>query len=179
MHWESFEQEVLQFIQADIFPQTDRIAAPIFNTLLTIGQEVPELNPYCRLNLFETVAMHSHVSVSGNIGVIGDIDGCVKRNNTLTIIYEVKGKWSLNPNWFQNKQRIDGTNLTSYIQNAINQLYTYMVWNHMKYGILTSFDFTFFFKRVVAVCTLPSWFRQVQRSYLFRMEIGIVEYSFF
>jgi hypothetical protein len=53
----------------------------------------------------------------------------------------------MNPEWFQNG-RIDQHTINHYIRNAIIQLYTYMVLNHLPFGILTSAHCTFFFKRV-------------------------------
>ena len=63
-------------------------------------------------------------------------------------INEYKGKWTLNPDWFQAGGRIDGHNLNAHIQGAINQIYSYLVENRLEYGTLTSFESTFFLKRV-------------------------------
>jgi predicted Ser/Thr protein kinase len=78
---------------------------------------------------------------------VGSTDSHIERNGRTIIISEYKGKWTLNPEWFQNG-RIDQLNINHYIRDAIVQLYTYMVVNHLQHGILTSSDYTFFFKRV-------------------------------
>ncbi|KAI8899605.1 hypothetical protein BC833DRAFT_638956 [Globomyces pollinis-pini] len=150
LHWEFFEQEVLQYVRMEIEPITETVLPPVFEMLNTeIRTEVPMLQAFISQNYFQPVAIHFGATVvtSDYGNSVGSTDSHFERNGRTIIVNEYKGKWTLNPEWFQNG-RIDQHNINSYIRNAIVQLYTYMVVNHLQHGILTSSDYTFFFKRV-------------------------------
>ena len=162
LHWSGFEQETLHFIDTEIVSSTERMVGPVFELIdEPINNEAPALQMFCSRNLFRIVAVQMGCTVftteRGNS--IGATDGYIEKNGCIATVYEIKGKWTLNPNWFKNG-RIDGINISNYIQNAQNQIYTYMVLNHLQYGILSSFDYTFFFKRV-KVEDAPDGFEQL------------------
>ncbi|KAL5036660.1 hypothetical protein RTP6_004202 [Batrachochytrium dendrobatidis] len=150
LHWETFGQEVMDFVCTEIEPVTETVLPPVFEMLDTeIRTEVPALQMFISQNYLRPVAIHFGATVVttefGNY--VGSTDSHFERNGKTIIINEYKGKWSLNPEWFENG-RIDQLNINHYIRDAIVQLYTYMVLNRLQYGILTSSEYTFFFKRV-------------------------------
>jgi predicted Ser/Thr protein kinase len=150
LHWEFFEQEVLQYVRMEIEPITETVLPPVFEMLdEVIENEVPALQMFISRNYLRPVAIHFGATVvtSEYGNSVGSTDSHFERNGQTIIINEYKGKWSLNPEWFQNVS-IDQRNINHYIRDAIAQLYTYMVVNHLQHGILTSSDYTFFFKRV-------------------------------
>jgi hypothetical protein len=150
LHWESFEQEVLQYVRMEIEPIPETVLPPVFEMLDTqIRTEVPALQMFISQNYLRPVAIQFGATVvtSEYGNSVGSTDSHFERNGQTIIINEYKGKWTLNPEWFQNG-RIDQLNINYYIRDAIVQLYTYMVVNHLQHGILTSSDYTFFFKRV-------------------------------
>ena len=150
IHWESFEQEVLQYVRMEIEPITETVLPPVFEMLDTeIRTEVPALQMFISQNYLRPVAIHFGATVvtSEYGNSVGSTDSHFERNGQTIIINEYKGKWILNAQWFQNR-RIDQPRINRFIRDAIVQLYTYMVVNHLQHGILTSSDYTFFFKRV-------------------------------
>jgi hypothetical protein len=150
LHWDAFEQEVLDFIHDKIIPITERVLPPVFELLnVQIRDEVPMLQAFCSQNLFQVVAIHRDCTLitSEHGNTVGYTDSHIERNGRVIIVNEYKGKWSLDPDWFQNG-RIDGPDINHYIRASVVQIYTYMILNHLQYGILTSFHYTFFLKRV-------------------------------
>lgn len=150
LHWDSFEQDVLQYVRMEIKTITETVLPPVLEMLDTeIRTEVPALQMFISQNYLRPVAFHFGATVvtSEYGNSIGSIDSHFQREGKTIIISEYKGKWILNPEWFHNG-RIDQLNINHYISDAIVQLYTYLVVNHIQYGILTSSDYTFFFKRV-------------------------------
>ncbi|KAJ3270884.1 hypothetical protein HDV01_007355 [Terramyces sp. JEL0728] len=166
-YWEQFEEDVMRFIQNDIEPNTELVIPPVFeNIRTTITSEIPMLQSFISSNLFETVTLHMDCKViTSEYGrSVGDTDSHIEKNviemngdvNTkVVLVNEYKGKWTLNPEWFQDgridmfvgKELLLGTN-HNFIRNAVNQIYYYMTINHLQYGTLTSFEHTFFLKRV-------------------------------
>ena len=150
LYWESFQQEVLQYVRTEIESVTELVLPPVFEMLdEVIKNEVPALQMFISRNYLRPVAIHFGATVvtSEYGNSVGSTDSHIERDGQTIIINEYKGKWILNPEWFQNG-RIDQCNINPHIRNAIAQLYTYMVVNHLHHGILTSSDFTFFFRRV-------------------------------
>ena len=150
LHWESFELEVINFIQTEIVTKKELVSPPVFEMLDTeIRTEVPMLQAFISQNYLRPVAIHFGATVvtSEYGNSVGSTDSHIERNQQTIIINEYKGKWSMDPEWFPNG-RIDQYEINHYIRDAIAQLYTYIVVNHLPVGILTSAHFTFFFKRV-------------------------------
>lgn len=133
LHWESFEHEVLEYVRTVIEPITETVLPPVFELLATpIRTEVPALQMFISQNYLAPVAMHFGCTVmTSAYGKVGSIDSRFERDKQTIIINEYKGKWSLNPEWFENG-RIDHYDMNVFIRNAINQLYTYMVNNHLQ-----------------------------------------------
>ena len=64
MHWETFDQEVLQFIETQIIPIIERVSHPVFELLnVEIRDEVPMLQAFCSQNLFQVVVIHRDCTV--------------------------------------------------------------------------------------------------------------------
>jgi hypothetical protein len=142
LHWDSFEQDVLQYVRMEIKTITETVLPPVLEMLDTeIRTEVPALQMFISQNYLRPVAFHFGATVvtSEYGNSIGSIDSHFQREGKTIIISEYKGKWILNPEWFHNG-RIDQLNINHYISDAIVQLYTYLVVNHIQYGILTSSD---------------------------------------
>ncbi|KAI8901122.1 hypothetical protein BC833DRAFT_522587 [Globomyces pollinis-pini] len=147
LHWVSFENEVLAFVRTVIQPVRETVLPPVFELLdAEVRTEVPALQMFISQNYLRTVAIHfGAIVVSSEYGnSLGCTDSHIERNGQTIIINEYKGKWSLIPI----NGRIDEFNVNNDTKNAINQLYTYIVVNKLQYGILTSSNDTFFFKRV-------------------------------
>jgi predicted Ser/Thr protein kinase len=144
----------LNFVQNEILPNAARITAPKFELLgMEVEEEVPTLQMFIAQNLLNVVAgcVECIVRPTERGSSVGNPDGYIVKEGRISIVYEIKGKWSLNPDLFLNGRidNIDNSNSQyRFIYNALNQIYTYMVWNHLQYGMLSSFDYTFFLKRV-------------------------------
>ena len=150
LHWETFEKEVIDFVRSEIEPIMETFLPPVFEMLdEVIKNEVPMLQAFISRNYSRPVVIHFGATVvtSEYGNSVGSTDSHIERHDQTIIINEYKGKWILNPEWFQNG-RIDQLNINHFIRDAIVQLYTYMVVNRLEYGILTSSEYTFFFKRV-------------------------------
>jgi hypothetical protein len=159
IHWESFQRDTLNYIQTEISHLTNLMNIPVFPFQLKINDEVPALQMCVAQNLLDVVARHMGRTVwaTERGETVGNPDGYIvdDASQSNSVVYEVKGKWTLNPEFFEH-DRIDmfvGEDLVldaahNWLRKAVNQIYTYMVWNHLQFGILSSFDFTFFLKRV-------------------------------
>ena len=159
IHWESFQRDTLNYTQTGISQMTNLVNMPVFPFQLTINDEVPALQMCVAQNLFDVVARHMGRTVwaTERGKTIGNPDGYMvdDASQSNIFVYEIKGKWTLDPQLFE-RGRIDmfvGEDLLldaahSCLRNAINQIYTCMVVNYLQYGILSSFNFTFFLKRV-------------------------------
>jgi predicted Ser/Thr protein kinase len=158
LHWESFQRDTLNYIETDILHLTNLTNRAVFPFPLIVNNELPTLQICIAQNLFDVVAKHMGCTILATTTgeTVGNPDGyiVVDASKSISVVYEIKGKWTLNPEWFEN-DRIDmfvGEALEldashCFIRNAVNQIYTYMVWNDLQFGILSSFDYTFFLKR--------------------------------
>ena len=128
-HWETFKDDVMEFIRKDIVPRTNRVQRPVFELRdVEIRSEVPMLQAFISQNLLNVVAtLFDCTIITCEYGdTVGATDSYIKRGTKTIAICEYKGNWVLNPEWFQDG-RIDQGNISNYIQSSINQLYTYMV----------------------------------------------------
>jgi hypothetical protein len=117
--------------------------------------EAPALQMCVAQNLLDVVARHMGRTVwaTERGETVGNPDGYIvdDASQSKIIVYETKGKWTLNPEIFEHG-RIDmfvGEDLVldaahNCFRKAVYQIYNYMVWNHIQFRILYSFDFTFF-----------------------------------
>eukprot|EP00842_Homolaphlyctis_polyrhiza_P004262 jgi/Hompol1/4837/HPOL_003928-RA len=72
----------------------------------------------------------------------GDPDFVMARDGQIVALVEVIGKWSIPTDDVVGTYDNNGT-----IKSAVHQLYTYMRANRRKYGILTTYDRTWFVYR--------------------------------
>jgi predicted Ser/Thr protein kinase len=158
VYWENFQRDTLRYIETAISHLPNDRDMPVFPFGLRIGNEVPALQICVALNLFDVVAKQLGLTiVASERQIVGNPDGFIvdDASESIRVVYEIKGKWTLNHQWFDD-DRIDmfvGENLVldtehNWLRRAVNQIYTYMVVNSLQYGILSSYDHTFFLKRV-------------------------------
>lgn len=92
LHWESFEQEVLDYIQTDVLPDIKIIETPKYQMIGTaISNEVPSLQIFCCLNLFEiaTRQMGSTVLATERGKTVGNPDGYIvdDASQSIKVVY--------------------------------------------------------------------------------------------
>ena len=120
LHWESFQQEVLQYVRTEIESVTELVLPPVFEMLdEVIKNEVPALQMFISRNYLRPVAIHFGATVvtSEYGNSVGSTDSHIERDGQTIIINEYKGKWILNPGWFQNG-RIYQFNINPHICNC-------------------------------------------------------------
>ena len=81
-------------------------------------------------------------------GCVGEPDHLMTRNGEIVAVVEEKGNWTL-----YTGDVVNSYNTTRACASALNQLYHYMRLNHRKYGILSSYENTWFVYRSQK-CTL-------------------------
>jgi hypothetical protein len=69
---------------------------------------------------------------------VGEPDQLMVRNGEIVAIVEERGNWTLR------SDDIANDNSTRASASAVNQLYRYMRLNHIKYGVITSYENTWF-----------------------------------
>ena len=79
------------------------------------------------------------------LGGVDEPDFVEIKDGKIRVIVEVKGKWSVS----HNPDIPLATQSNTHETSAIHQLYTYLVTNKRRFGILTTYDYTWFFTRVV------------------------------
>jgi hypothetical protein len=164
LNWIDFETNVLGWVDANKHDHNlRRISRPVFapfDQQRIITEEVPQLQPFIQDNLLNLASnccsdcdFTSWGVINQEANVRGKPDFGMRKNGILAAPIEVKGKWTL-----PRANIVD--DLDTHVQKAIVQIYTYMRHNHRKYGILTSYDFTWFCYREVCVegtlCPLAS-----------------------
>jgi hypothetical protein len=144
-HWTSFEADVLNWVGQAEGVNNNRITnTPRFVPRL-ITQEVPDLQAFIQDNLLNpaTNCCDDCDFVSWQLidvrspNVRGKPDFAIRKNGKLAAPIEVKGNWTL-----------PGANIVNdldrHVRGAIQQIFTYMRHNHRKFGVLTSYDYTWF-----------------------------------
>lgn len=143
--WSSFEQDVLNWVETNHELNARRVDRPGFVPRL-IEEEVQSLQPFVKDNLLNIAAVSSEgVRFTGirAVNTIGQPDFMMSKNGDVVAVIEVAGKWTLGePNLVENYES------NSFVSGKINQLYHYLRLNHKKYGILTSYDYTWFVYRI-------------------------------
>jgi hypothetical protein len=149
--WIDFETETLQWVSKNHETMSRRIDRPKFPEPFIITEEIQSLQPFIKMNLLDIVSKCTHGSSYKAIRecqVTGQPDYVLCKDGDVAAIVEIKGKWTVD------EQNI----VTAYYRNrfvasALNQLYHYMRLNHKKYGILSTYDYTWFCFRTTN-CTL-------------------------
>ncbi|KAJ3176790.1 hypothetical protein HDU85_006543 [Gaertneriomyces sp. JEL0708] len=90
--------------------------------------------------------------IAGNKDVIGDPDFIYRSSPSAKakIVGEVKTPWAFDIEDILDEWSKNGTDERSKIFRAISQLYGYMTFNCLRYGILTTYNSTWFFQRSFA-----------------------------
>lgn len=152
--WLGFEDEVLQWITANNeLNERKKLEPPSFQVEgVDIGREVAELHPFVRVNLLNNATRCCDGCAfvpwtKSASGPSGEPDFEMRKDGLFAAPIEVKGKWTL-------KRADFAMDATPHEQAAIVQVYTYMRQTHRKYGILTSYDLTWFCRREICeLCT--------------------------
>ncbi len=95
----------MQYVRMEIEAITETVLPPVFEMLdEVIENKVPALQMSISRNYLRPVAIHFGptfvTSEWGNSA--GITDSLFERNGQTIIINKYKGKWSLNPEWFEN-----------------------------------------------------------------------------
>jgi hypothetical protein len=146
--WAEFESSVNTWIQSQTSQHSHRVKRPFFVPRL-ISAEVPTLQPFIMDNML-TVASKcfsppsDFVSRRVAFDCIAEPDFVMTRHGEIVAIVEVEGNRTLSSgDIFEGDHH-------SHAASALNQLYKYLRLNHRQYGILTTYDHTWF------VCRDPS-----------------------
>jgi hypothetical protein len=145
--WPDFGQTVVRWINSNTQQHSQTVTRPVFVDGIVITEEVQTLQPFIKLNLLDISAkcflpLSSFKARRQNTSCIGEPDHLLTRNGKIVAIFEGKGKWSLPDG------DLFGTYGTSRAcASAVNQLYHYMRLNHCKYGILSTYEHTWFVYR--------------------------------
>ncbi|KAI9339085.1 hypothetical protein BDR26DRAFT_862600 [Obelidium mucronatum] len=151
--WSSFETDVTNWLEANHLQHSQRIQKPVFVNGIVITDEVQTLQPFIKLNLLDVsskcfIPPSEFKARRQIVSCIGEPDHVMTRGGEIVAIAEEKGKWTLTSG---DLVTIYASN--SYVSKALNQLYHYMRLNYCKYGILSSYEFTWFVCRV-QVCDI-------------------------
>eukprot|EP00842_Homolaphlyctis_polyrhiza_P001881 jgi/Hompol1/2694/HPOL_006130-RA len=146
--WDSFESLVNGWIQATRGQRVARIEKHRFVNF-KIVDEVPYLQPFIKLNLLDAAVKgfmcgSTFVSRREVSRCEGDPDFVMARDDQVVAPIEVKGKWSIPTDDVVGSYDQSGAGA---IKSALHQLYTYMRANRRKFGILTTYDHTWFVYR--------------------------------
>ncbi|EGF76922.1 hypothetical protein BATDEDRAFT_28167 [Batrachochytrium dendrobatidis JAM81] len=154
--WSDFKQSVVDWIGANHHQHSQRVQKPVFVPRV-ITEEVQSLQPFIKLNLLDVSAKcfipPSEFKARRQItSCVGEPDHLMTRNGEVVAIVEEKGNWALSTSDIVNSYDTERTRAS-----ALDQLYHYMRLNHRQYGILSSYENTWFVHRnqECAVCEEP------------------------
>ncbi|CAB4377277.1 unnamed protein product [Rhizophagus irregularis] len=160
VNWAGFEQKVLAWQ-----PEVDKeYQKPTFSKRRTVTCE-KDICTASDINIYETLTPldRSILFLDGRAleSIVGQPDFIIVNSNmVLLMVWECKTKWVLKvlPNediitlYEQEKEIKEGPYVCSNnvsIFGSINQVYGYMCANNLKYGVLSTYDQTWFLKREV------------------------------
>ncbi|EXX70942.1 kinase-like domain-containing protein [Rhizophagus irregularis DAOM 181602=DAOM 197198] len=160
VNWAGFEQEVLAW-QPEVNKEYQK---PTFSQRRTITCE-KDICTASDINIYETLTPldRSILFLDGRAleSIVGQPDFIIVNGNMVVLmVWECKTKWVLKvlPNediivlYEQEKEIKEGSYVCSNnasIFGSINQVYGYMCANSLKYGVLSTYDQTWFLKREV------------------------------
>ncbi|EGF79833.1 hypothetical protein BATDEDRAFT_89352 [Batrachochytrium dendrobatidis JAM81] len=154
--WSDFKQSVVDWIGANHHLHSQRVQKPVFVPRV-ITEEVQSLQPFILDNLLNISAKcfipPSEFKARRQItSCVGEPDHLMTRNGEIVAIVEEKGNWTLPISDIVNSYDTERTRAS-----ALDQLYHYMRLNHRQYGILSSYENTWFVYRnqECAVCEEP------------------------
>jgi predicted Ser/Thr protein kinase len=140
--WAEFESSVNTWIQSQTSQHSHRVKRPFFVPRL-ISEEVPTLQPFIMDNML-TVASKCFIPPSDFVSrrvamdCVAEPDFVMTRDGEIVAIVEVEGNRTLSSgDIFEGDHH-------SHAASALNQLYKYLRLNHRQYGILTTYDCTWF-----------------------------------
>jgi len=147
--WSDFKQSVVSWIDDNHQQHSQRVDRPVFVPRV-ITEEVQTLQPFIFDNLLAVSAKcfipPSEFKARRQItSCVGDPDHLMTRNGEIVAIVEEKGIWTLSTGDVVNSYNTTRTCASA--ASAVNQLYHYMRLNHRKYGILSSYENTWFVYR--------------------------------
>ena len=155
LQWMDFEDNVRRWVDKTSAIHADqKLARPAFAEMM-ISQETPELQSFVKLSLLDPASeccpscdfvpwpMVDAEHLGG-----GKPDFAMRKDSQLAAPIEIKGKWALSGADLAN----DWTS-NDHVKGAIIQIYTYMRQKHRKFGILSSYDYTWFCYKAVMVDT--------------------------
>jgi Protein kinase domain len=143
--WISFDADVINWFSSTTF--VGWIEEPVFHDF-SVYEEVSSLHSFIRSNLFGflTPCLTPPAIFRGHRGsspiCIGQPDFIIIRDGKIVAITEIKGNWT-----FKSSNVVEAYNTSDSFRSAVCQLYHYMRLNHVKYGCITSYDLTSFFRR--------------------------------
>ena len=143
--WTNFESLVVEWVnQHNVTLSSSMVDIPTFVPRI-ISEEVQTLQPYIKDNLLDISVKYASTlfkNIRESRQTIGEPDYIMTRDSEIVAIVEIKGKWTLtNPDIVGIYER------DRFTSSAVNQLYHYMRLNHRKYGILSSYENTWFVYR--------------------------------
>ncbi|EGF78959.1 hypothetical protein BATDEDRAFT_90344 [Batrachochytrium dendrobatidis JAM81] len=154
--WSDFKQSVVDWIGANHHQHSQRVQRPVFVPRV-ITEEVQSLQPFILDNLLNISAKcfipPSEFKARRQItSCVGEPDHLMTRDGEIVAIVEEKGNWALSTGDIVNSYDTERTRAS-----ALDQLYHYMRLNHRQYGILSSYENTWFVYRnqECAVCEEP------------------------
>ncbi|OAJ41504.1 hypothetical protein BDEG_25087 [Batrachochytrium dendrobatidis JEL423] len=154
--WSDFKQSVVDWIGANHHQHSQRVQRPVFVPGI-ITEEVQSLQPFILDNLLNISAKcfipPSEFKARRQItSCVGEPDHLMTRDGEVVAIVEEKGNWALSTGDIVNSYDTERTRAS-----ALDQLYHYMRLNHRQYGILSTYENTWFVYRnqECAVCEEP------------------------
>lgn len=137
-----FKQSVVSWIEEN-HQHSQRVQRLVFVPRV-ITEEVQSLQPLNLDNLLNISAKcflpPSEFKTRSQIkSCVGEPDYLMTRNGEIVAFVEEKGDWTLS-----NGDVVNSYNTTRACESAVNQRYHYMRLNHTKYGILSSYENTWF-----------------------------------
>jgi predicted Ser/Thr protein kinase len=144
--WADFRESVISWIDSHHQLHSKQVERPVFISRV-ITEEVSDLQPFILDNLLQVSAKcfipPSHFKRRRQIpSCIGEPDHLMVRNGEIVAVIEDKGNWTLRSGDIVNEYNSSRTSAS-----AVNQLYQYLRLNHRTYGVITSYDHTWFVYR--------------------------------
>ncbi|KAJ3045497.1 hypothetical protein HDV00_009151 [Rhizophlyctis rosea] len=158
--WTDFDKVILNRLKS--FPQQrlSPISVADYANLVTETPDVVQhamtfmLQPVSRAINTAGVAVGEFASIGGNGSVIANPDkiwigDVTARNPKPTLVVEFKTPWALvNQDLVTAWNSLTAPKTNKTVYKAITQIYEYMSLNHLRYGVLSTFEGTWFLQRV-------------------------------
>lgn len=146
--WDNFMEQVRNWASTFASQNDYLYDPPVWVLFNRICDEVSQLQPFISKNILEPVVkpfdgwQFIHFRECGT-PLRGEPDFVFVKDGSVHSVVEVQGNWNVPAERNIRSQY----HSDHHVAGAVDQLYTYLVLNHRKAGVLTTYDMTWFFDR--------------------------------